>query len=992
MPPRPAAPLPAGAALPQLRLLGPPALRLADGDLLLQPERPQALLALLACRRDWVSRDTLADLFYPGRDPASARNNLRKLLLLARRLPGVEGIAQQGDLLRWAPPSDAQDFEQACDAGRAADAVALYGGPLLQGLDAAFRADAGEWLLSERLRLQGRWRDACLLQLADPSLTGTEAQALAQRLLRDDPQDSEALEALARVQARDAGAATALATVQAFAERLSDADGLPLSASLARLRQALADERHGMANTAADTAAVTATDARFVGRRSELADIAEHLARPDCRVLTLLGPGGVGKSTLATAALQAVAATDPAAATWVPLGDLDDAAQVPARIAAALQTDLPAVAGGAWAALATRLAGGRARLLVLDNLEHLPLAGPLAALLQDCPALKILATSRVALGIAGEWRLPLDGLPLPDADEHLTAVLQHNDAVRLFTARARAVAPGFDLAAEAADVVALVRSVGALPLALELLAAWRRVMPVADIAAELAASLSMLDGTLTADRSVRAGFDRSWLLLPPPARQALARLAALPGPLPRALVRDVADVPPAVLAVLVDHSLVRTDETGRAQLHPLIRRCAAERLDDASALRERHARRVVRELADAAARLGPHAHDWLPHLRAAWDWAADTGDTATLGGLARPFSILASARGDVADGLRRIAAAEPLWRDAPPLVQAGVGAARATLCYAASDMNGCEQAALAAEAAARAAQHPPLQREAQRLQARAHWMRGDPARALPIYQQRLQSVPPGDDDERAAAIYDVAVTLKTMGRYGEAERGYADALALVERIEALGGRPRLQRGSVLVNLGNLQRAKGQLDAAQATLRAALQEARRQGDERSRAFALTNLGLLGEDRRDEIAADWLQQAVVQCQEHGEPRLEVAARLGLARVLADRGEPGAARPHLHAAMVMERATPSAAVQAQCIASLGTVLAADGRPALGAGLLHWAAQHPQLGASEQQAATARLAALPLDATTRATLPFDWPVTLGADAVLLRLPPGWP
>lgn len=972
---------------PALTLLGPPALRPAGGGVLaFAPERPFLLLGYLACRRGWVGREELADLLYPGHAADAARRNLRKVLLLARRLEGIGEIEQQGELLRWAPTSDLQAFEQACDARRAAEAVACYGGPLLQGMEAACPPGAAEWLFAERRRLLGRWRDACLLRLADPALPAGEAQALAQRLLREDPLDSEALEALARVQAEQAGASAALATLGGFAERLAGETGLPLSSSLEWLRQSLSGSAE------APPTAQQAADDRFFGRRTELADIAERLARADCRVLTLLGPGGVGKSTLALAALSRLAPEFPAGATWVPLADLDDAAQVPARIAAALQAELASDGTDAWAALVPRLAAGGPRLLVLDNLEQLALATPLASLLRACPALKILATSRIALGIAGEWRLPLDGLPLPDADERDPDVLRHNDAVRLFAARARAVAPAFELAAEAQDVVALVRSVEALPLALELLAAWRRVMPVADIAAELAASMAMLDGSLAADRSVRAGFERSWSLLPVPARQALARLAGLPGPLPRAMVREVADVPPAVLAALVDHSLVRVDEAGRAHLHPLIRRCAAERLDDAAALRERHARRVVRDLAARVSTAPAAADEWLPHLRAAWDWAAEQGDSAALGTLAGPLGWSASARGDVAEGLRRIAAAEALWRAAPPVVRASVDVGRAALCYAAGDMDGCERAARDGEQAARAAAHPLLLRQAMRLQARAHWMRGHPDEALPLYRRILDGLPPGDDGERAAALHDVAVANKTAGRYDEAERGYAEALAVLARAEAAGGGPSPLRGSMLINLGNLQRALGRHDEAQATLRAALQIAQRAGDENGRAFALTNLGLLAEDRRDPAAADWLAQAIEQCRQHSEPRLEVAAQLGLARVLADRGEPLAARPMLREAMAIERASPAPAVQAQCIASAGVVLAAEGERALGAGLLHWAAAQVRLGAGERDLARARLAALTLDGATRDALPADWPADLHAEALLRRLPHGWP
>ena len=125
-------------ALPALHLFGVPALDTAGGSVVFTTERPFQLLCHLACRRQWVRRDELADILWPAHDQAHARSNLRKVLLLAARVPGADAIERQGDLLRWLPDSDLARFEAACAERRVADAIELGAAPLLEGFESAF--------------------------------------------------------------------------------------------------------------------------------------------------------------------------------------------------------------------------------------------------------------------------------------------------------------------------------------------------------------------------------------------------------------------------------------------------------------------------------------------------------------------------------------------------------------------------------------------------------------------------------------------------------------------------------------------------------------------------------------------------------------------------------------------------------------------------------------------------------------------------------------
>jgi predicted ATPase len=295
----------------------------------------------------------------------------------------------------------------------------------------------------------------------------------------------------------------------------------------------------------------------------------ELLREPACRLLVVTGPGGVGKTSVVGRLAGALAPAVVESVVFVPLADLTEVAQIPARIAertgATLSGDVDP-----WDQVAAAI-GERGLGLVLDNAEQLDLAAPLERLLAAAPRLKLVVTSRARLGIAPETAFALDGLPLPDDDETDVEVLRCCDAVALFEARARVASRGFDLAAHARGAVRLVHAVEGLPLAIELAAVWTRLLPAAEIADEVARSVDLLEGGIGANRGLRASFAQSWRLLSDAERACLPRLALLPGDFGRDLAAQVAGAPLPVLAALVDKSLLRADGSGRFSMHPLLR-------------------------------------------------------------------------------------------------------------------------------------------------------------------------------------------------------------------------------------------------------------------------------------------------------------------------------------------------------------------------------------------------------------------------------------
>jgi predicted ATPase len=218
---------------------------------------------------------------------------------------------------------------------------------------------------------------------------------------------------------------------------------------------------------------------------------------------------------------------------------------------------------------------------VLDNVEHL---GPahFTRLLHECPGLTILATSRERLDVAAEWLLPRDGLQRP-GEEVAPCDAVAADAVALFIEGARQVVPAFEPdAEEVAAIVALCGLVEGSPLAIELAAPWTLVMPCAEIIAELERSVDILARTSTGaaerQRSMRATFESSWSRLNAIERRALTRLSFFAGGFRRDSAAAVAGASIALLAALLDKSVVRVGADRRFDLHPLFRQFVREKL------------------------------------------------------------------------------------------------------------------------------------------------------------------------------------------------------------------------------------------------------------------------------------------------------------------------------------------------------------------------------------------------------------------------------
>lgn len=316
----------------------------------------------------------------------------------------------------------------------------------------------------------------------------------------------------------------------------------------------------------------------LIGREKEVAEIQQLLADPQCRLLTLLGPGGIGKTQLAIASATLLSGVADGV-FFVPLQPVASTDLLPSVIATA--TGISLAGSDPLSTQLLRKLHNKELLLLLDNFEHL-LAGAdlLTALLHEAPAIKLLVTSRESIGVREEWLYPVDGLSVPATDE--AGDLAKYSAIHLFSTRARQVRRDFSLQNERDAVISICRQVEGNPLAVELAASWLAVLPCATVATKLRQGRELLASPLRnfpeRHRSMDTVFDHSWQLLSQTERETFGRLTLFRGGFTLAAAQAVAGGSLATLSALVFKSLMRREANGRYQMHELLRQYGAEKL------------------------------------------------------------------------------------------------------------------------------------------------------------------------------------------------------------------------------------------------------------------------------------------------------------------------------------------------------------------------------------------------------------------------------
>jgi predicted ATPase/DNA-binding SARP family transcriptional activator len=583
--------------------------------------RLQQLVARLALAGGRpVGQQTLIDSIWPEDPPAGPTHALQALVSRLRRTFGTADAVVQAaggyrldvdaldvDVLRFEHLAAAgQERLRAHDphgaAARLGEAMALWGGhPGAEPLAVAAVEPASATRLAQASL-------EAVADLAEAELALGSAGQAATRLsglLSEQPLQERAVALLMDALAAQGRQAEALARYAQFRERLADAFGTDPGAALRerhlRLLRAQQPEPPAPSTPAEATQSPSNLPApltSFIGRDDDLARIDTLLASG--RLVTVLGPGGAGKTRLAIEAARRQRPAYRDGAWLVDLASVTEPGKVGGAVLAAIGLRSSAFFDVSARrnepsddvdVLADQL-DGRESLLVIDNCEHVidVAAHLIAALLPRCAGLRVLATSREPLAIDGESLVPLGPLPLPGPDAGVEQV-RHAPSVRLFTERAAAVRPGFEVDDHnLADVLRIVRGLDGLPLALELAAARLRTLSLTDLADGLTDRFRLLTtGSRTASarhRTLRGVIAWSWDLLDEDARTVAERIAVLPGgvtPASAAAVCTGTTVPvrsiPELLADLVDRSLLQlAPDTGRYRMLETIREYGLESL------------------------------------------------------------------------------------------------------------------------------------------------------------------------------------------------------------------------------------------------------------------------------------------------------------------------------------------------------------------------------------------------------------------------------
>lgn len=789
--------------------------RLALADSPFARPKPLLLLAYLALEGPKDKR-FLSELFFPESDnrPGSLRQTLA-------RLRGAGAGVIESDAQRvWTPlHGDAAAFLALLEVRDLEGAAALYGGAFLTGAPLPeLGVELEEWVYATREFLAGALRGA-LLTLAEEASslddTGAATRYAERAYLTEGAPELEP-EAFAPLYALLAAGGSPYAPAL---RREAEGYELTLSAPERAAPRPVVAPRAG-----SEDAGLPQPLTQLVGRGGELAELSHLLGQPEVRLVSVLGPGGVGKTRLALELAHALAEQFADGAFFLSLDLLNDPRRLPERLARTFGLQL----GQAEDAEAevSRFVADRQLLVLLDGAETVTgMSGFLGRLLRTSPGLKLLLTTRERFGLVDEWVFGLDGLPVPPPGTPPLEALRY-DAVALFVGQAKRADLRFRVLPETLPhLVRVCTLVQGFPLAIALAAAWVKLLSVAEIAEEIGRDTDLLSAAGDAygerHRSVRAVFEGSWNRLEPAERAALSRLSVFQGGFKREAAAQVGGATLPVLARLVDVSLLRVLPGGRFDRHPLLYRLTREKLAehpaDEAAARAAHARFYLALAAEAEPHLSTAAQGaWLDglerehdNLRAALEWCLEHPDR-----LGAAFGV--------------VGALHTFWARRAHATEGRAWLARALAAPDTVDID--TNTDTAADTAARA------RADALERAGSLAWLQGDYGAARRYLGEALPLA------RRLGATACVAAVLGTLGgcaveegRHAEAQRYLEESLELAEALGDVRGTARTAH-----NLGSLALDRGDVTTALERFEGSLALFRRLDSQHHVAWALNSL--------------------------------------------------------------------------------------------------------------------------------------------------------